>query len=149
MANTAYADVPGAGQGATYLTFRVKDTEAVARHAAVKLHTTAGQVTKTTVANDVIAGISREKCTVAQATSPYIARVPVQIAGTAKYLAGQACTVGSFLVIDGADGKFFDCVGGADCHYMTHGWTLNDPDADDNFGIMVLALNTPYFVSAS
>jgi len=156
MASTTYADVPGAGINPLDVVFRVKvgvstASEDIAIFQVVAFHTTAGQVTKTTVANTAMAGFSQDKFESAQFDVAHVAHVTVRIAGTTRYIAGADCSgaIGGYLVLEGTDGRLTPCAAVANTHYVLLAVSLDDPDADGNLGTAIIMYNVPYFVSAS
>lgn len=151
MAATTYADVPGAGINPLDVVFRVKAADDIGIFQIVAFHTTAGQVTKTTVANSAMAGFSQDKFVVADFDSSHVAYITVRIAGTTRYIAGADCSgaIGGYLVLEGTDGRLTPCAAVANTHYVLLAVGLDDPDADGNLGTAIIMYNVPYFVSAS
>jgi len=140
-------DVPGV-QYVQTLNYKVTDAAAgIAIFSAVAFNTTVGQVKQaTTATSGMIAGIAQQAVTATEAdTGEWY--VEVQVHGVSRYVAGADCsgTIGGFLCIDDAVGRMKPAGSTSQTLYMTHGITLNDPDADGDIGFMWLNLNVPYY----
>ncbi|MCW7072064.1 MAG: hypothetical protein OCU12_07060 [Methanophagales archaeon] len=151
MAETTYDEVPQHGQFRQDLQYAVKEDDTVVEFQVVAWHTTAGYITATTTATSGrAAGIAQEPVTATQSdySSGYpIVRIPVMFHGVSKFIAGadSSVTVGMWLVLEGTDGRLVDAGAVSQTLYVTHGIALDNPDADGEYGHIMLNLNVPYY----
>jgi hypothetical protein len=147
MAATTVTDVPGVTTGA-YVPYLVKVGDAVVLGDGLDWHTTAGQVTITTTATSgKCAGIAIEAVSATESTAGYY--LPLQIYGVAMVHAGGTTdwVVGSFAMFQSSDGTMHPAGSTANTLYMTHGIMLNQPDTANDYGMVLLNLNVPYYAS--
>ena len=144
------SNVPGV-QHQEFLTYKVKEDDAITLLQGVAWHTTEGEVTKSTVAlSGPCAGIANESCTATETASGSTVRIDVQVHGVARFVAGADCSgsaPGTLLVFHGTDGHFYPCPTTTNTVYKTHGVLLNDPDTDGDVGLMQLNLNHTHIPS--
>lgn len=152
MATTTYDEVPQHGQFRQDLQFAVKEDDAIVEFQGVAYHTTAGYITATTTATSGrLAGFAQEA--VAAADTDYtesadpIVRIPVMFHGVTKFIAGasSSVTIGMWQVLEGTDGRLKDAGAVSQTLYVTHGIALDNPDADGEYGHIMINLNVPYY----
>lgn len=157
MADTTYDEVPQHGQFRQDLQYKVTEDDAVVLYQAVAFGATPGLITSTTVATEGrAAGFAQQSCTAAQtdysgdgaaaiAMPPF--RIPVMFHGTTRFICGAntSVTYGMWQVLEGTDGRLVDAGATSQTLYVTHGIALDDPDADGEWGHVMINLNVPYY----
>ena len=151
MATTAYDEVAQHGQFRQDLQYAVLEDDAVAEFQGVAHDSTAGYITSTTTATTGrLAGFAQESCTATEtdysgSAAPPIVRMPVMFHGMTKFIAGasSSCTYGVWQILEGTDGRLKDAGAGTGLQ-VTHGIAQDDPDADGEYGHILLNLNVPY-----
>jgi len=157
MAVTAYDEVVQHGQFRQDLQYAVTEDDAVTIFQGVAYGATPGYITMTTVATEGrLAGFAQQSCTAASTdysgdgaagVAMPIVRIPVMFHGSTRFICGanSSVTYGMWQVLQGTDGRLVDAGAVSNTLYVTHGIAQDDPDADEEWGHIVINLNVPYY----
>jgi len=157
MADTAYDEVCQHGQFREDIQYAVTEDDAVVLYQGVAYGATSGYITSTTVATDGrLAGFAQQSVTAAQTdytgdgaagVAMPIFRIPVMIHGSTRFMCGAntSVTYGMWQVLEGTDGRLVDAGATSNTLYVTHGIAQDDPDADGEWGHIIINLNVPYY----